>query len=177
MFKSIELTKTQYKMISETLQQVGKLLIENRLTLAFAESATAGRLSAEFSLIDDAGKFLKGGVACYDACIKESRLKVDHEVIKKFTPESMEVTKAITEGLASLIPAHILVGVTGLTCPGGSETEEKPVGTMFIYAIKDGEHLFSERMNFQGNREDIVSHTVERTAVLLEQNLTFKSNL
>jgi hypothetical protein len=39
MFKSIEYT-TQYKKISQTLQRVEKLLIENRVPLASAESAT-----------------------------------------------------------------------------------------------------------------------------------------
>lgn len=158
-------------MVSDTLKQVGRLLIESRLTLAFAESATAGRLSAEFSLIDDAGDFLKGGIACYDACIKENLLKVGHDLIEKFTPESMEVTKAITEGLGRLIPSDIHIGITGLTCPGGSETEEKSVGTMFIYALKGGMHLFSERVNFSGDREKIVSQTIERTAVLMKQHL------
>jgi len=158
-------------MVSDTLKRVGLLLIESRLTLVFAESATAGRLSAEFSLIEDAGDFLKGGIACYDARIKESLLKVEHALVEKFTPESMEVTKAITEGLRGLIPADIHIGITGLTCPGGSETKEKPVGTMFVYALKNGVHLFSERMNFSGDREEIVSRTLERTAVLLEQNL------
>jgi len=158
-------------MVSDTLKQVGRLLIESGMTLAFAESATAGRLSAEFSLIDNAGDFLKGGIACYDAHIKESLMRVEPALIEKFTPESMEVTKAITEGLSDLIPADILIGITGLTCPGGSENKEKPVGTMFIYALKGGMHLFSERMNFSGDREKIVSQTIERAAALMKQHL------
>lgn len=32
----------------------------------------------------------------------------------------------------------IQVAVTGLTMPGGSETQEKPVGTMFIHALIKG---------------------------------------
>ena len=42
------------------MKSVGKMLIGRNLTIAFAESATAGRLSADFSMIEDAGKFLKG---------------------------------------------------------------------------------------------------------------------
>jgi len=158
-------------MNKEKLHLVGRLLIENKLTVAFAESATAGRITSEFSLIDDAGKFLKGGIACYDAAIKESLLDVPHELIERFTPESMEVTKAIAYGLDKRIPADIYVGITGLTCPGGSETEQKPVGTMFIYACKHLEHIFSERMNFSGDQEDIVKASVERCAELLYDNL------
>jgi nicotinamide-nucleotide amidase len=157
---------------SNRMNRVGKMLIQQKLTIAFAESATAGRLTADFSLIDDAGDFLKGGIACYDACLKEDLLKVDHSLIEKFTPESMEVTKAISLGLAQMIPAEIHIGITGLTCAGGSETPEKPVGTMFIYASLRGNHFFSERMNFFGPREEIVSATVKRCVELLEENLT-----
>jgi len=153
------------------MKNLGLMLIDKNLTIAFAESATAGWICAEFSLIEDAGKFLKGGIACYDACIKEDLLKVDPRLVEAFTPESMEVTKAITEGLTSMISADIHIGVTGLACPGGSETPEKPVGTMFIYALHEGKHAFSERMNFLGPHETIVSETVNRCAKLLQEYL------
>jgi nicotinamide-nucleotide amidase len=158
-------------MTSETMNRVGKLLITKKLTIAFAESATAGRLSSDFSMIEDAGKFLKGGIACYDACVKEGLLSVDPKLIAEFTPESMEVTRAISLGIARVIPADIHIGITGLTCPGGSETEEKPVGTMFIYAVRDSEQIFSQRLNFTGSRWEIVSNTVNRCAELLEDYL------
>jgi len=158
-------------MKEETIENITKLLIEKKMNLAFAESATAGALCARFSLMDDAGAFLKGGIACYDACLKQSLLDVDEALLKKYTPESMEVTKAITMGLDKLIPADIHIGVTGLTCPGGSETAEKPVGTMFIYAVHHQEHIFSERMNFTGSQEEIVLGTIARCAELLEDYL------
>ncbi|SFA52571.1 competence/damage-inducible protein cinA [Pedobacter suwonensis] len=154
-------------MKSNKMDAVGKMLIGKKLTIAFAESATAGRLSAEFSMIDHAGEFLKGGIACYDAQLKQDLLQVDHTLIKTYTPESMEVTRAISLGLSRLIPADIHIGITGLTAPGGSETEEKPVGTVFIYATSKGGLVFSERLNFTGEREEIVSATVEACADLL----------
>ncbi len=158
-------------MTSENMMTAGKMLIDQKLTIAFAESATAGRLSAEFSMIENAGKFLKGGIVCYDACLKENLLSVDHTLIQTYTPESMEVTQAISHGLSRLIPADILIGVTGLTSAGGSETAEKPVGTVFIYANHKGELAFSQRFNFTGEREDIVADTVESCATLLVEYL------
>lgn len=158
-------------MTSETMIQVGRELIGRQLTIAFAESATAGWLTSEFSLIDHAGKFLKGGVVCYDACVKQELLKVEEDLIKKFTPESMEVTKAIAHGLADVIASDIQIGVTGLTASGGSETAEKPVGTMFIYGCRNAEMIFTERLNLNGSREDIVSGTVQRCAELLADYL------
>ncbi|SFH02082.1 CinA family protein [Pedobacter insulae] len=97
-------------MNSENLQLVAELLIKHKLYLSFAESATAGRLAAEFSLVKDAGKFLKGAFVCYDACLKETVLAVPHELIEKYTPESMEVTRAITLGLQKIIQSDIYIG-------------------------------------------------------------------
>ena len=158
-------------MTSEIMKEVGGMLIEKHLTVAFAESATAGRLTADFSMIENAGKFLKGGIACYDACVKEDLLHVDHQLIEDFTPESMEVTKAIAVGLNKAIPSDIQIGITGLTCPGGSETAEKPAGTMFICGTRNGDTIFSERLNFDGEREEIVERTVERCGELLKDYL------
>jgi len=151
----------------ELISSCAKLLINRRLTIAFAESATAGRICAEFALAEHAGKFLKGGVNCYDASLKEQLLGVKARYIELFSPESALVTRAITEGLIKLIPADIHMGCTGLTCPGGSETEVKPVGTMFLYAILNAKPLFNQQMYFKGTPEEIVSKSVEQTAALL----------
>jgi nicotinamide-nucleotide amidase len=146
------------------LLRCADLLIHNRLTITFAESATAGKICSQLALIPHAGKFLKGGIVCYDAELKISILKVPAGLIEVYTPESMEVTKAITDGLAGIIDADIFIGVTGLTSPGGSESEEKPVGTIFIFARHKHKHIFSERIVFTGSVEAIINQTVERIA-------------
>jgi nicotinamide-nucleotide amidase len=93
-------------------------------------------------------------------------------MIEEYSPESAEVTEAITRGLSKLIPADIHIGITGLTTPGGSETKEKPVGTMFIHAIKDGtETIFAEKVIFDGPPEDIAIKTVWHIGSLLNKYL------
>jgi nicotinamide-nucleotide amidase len=160
-------------MPSELVIACSKLLIYKELTLAFAESATAGRLSAEFSLVPECGKMLKGGVVCYDATVKLDLLNVPEELIKEFTPESAEAAKAIAEGLQELMKADIIVGITGLTTAGGSETQEKPVGTMFIHAIINGKHV-PVREVYEGLPEPIVLKTVDRVAELLINEIQTK---
>lgn len=108
-----------------------EILVSRQLTIAFAESATAGRITAEFSLSPQSGKVLKGGIVCYDAYIKEDLLKIPHELIEKYTPESAEVTAALAKSLKNFIDADITIGITCFTTPGGSETDTKPVGTVF----------------------------------------------
>lgn len=143
-----------------------KMMAEKGLTIAFAESATAGWLCSEFALADESGKVLKGGIACYDADLKISLLKVPRELIEQFTPESMEVTREMAYRLPELIPSDIQVTVTGLTTPGGSETPEKPVGTMFVFTLVQGQP-FSFRKVFHGTCEGIIHQTVYATAEML----------
>lgn len=137
-----------------------ELLKERELSIAFAESATAGHVMAEFSLVESAGQFLKGGVVCYDAVIKEELLKVPKALISTYTAESAEVTYSLSLGLQHLINADIYVAITGLTSPGGSESEKKPVGTMFFHFLyKDSSKAYREV--FKGDSENVMFKSVE----------------
>jgi len=158
-------------MPSNLLIACHQLLKEKKLTISFAESATAGRLSAELSLIPECGEILKGGIVCYDACIKQDILGVPQEIVEKYTPESAEVTKELAERLSRFMKADIQVAVTGLTMPGGSETAEKPVGTIFIHVLIKGRPIAIKEI-FEGTAEEIVLQTVDRVAGLLIEELT-----
>lgn len=155
----------------DDLISAAQLLIRHKIHIAFAESATAGRIAAELSLIKDAGKFLKGAFVCYDACLKEDVLGVPHELVEKYTPESMEVTQAITLGLQKIIQSDIYIGITGLPAEGGSETQEKPVGTMFISGFHHKVKIFEDRIVFKGTPEQIILQTVDRVGYLLKAYL------
>lgn len=163
-------TICQLFMPSEILTRCTHLLKEKKLTIAFAESATAGRLSAEIALIPDCGEVLKGGLVCYDACIKEDILGVPEDLVKKYTPESAEITEEMARRLQRVIKADIYIAITGLTMPGGSEDTEKPVGTMFVHAIIK-ERSIPVKQIFKGTPEQIVLQTVDRVAKLLIDEL------
>jgi nicotinamide-nucleotide amidase len=158
-------------MAESKIGKCSKLMVQQGLSIAFAESATAGWLCSEFALTEESGKVLKGGIACYDADLKVSLLGVQQRLIDAYTPESMEVTREMAYRLKEMIDADIQVAVTGLTTPGGSETPEKPVGTMFVFAlIRDREAGF--RKVFSGSCEEVIHHTIEATADLLIQELS-----
>lgn len=158
-------------MAESKIKACSKLMAGQELTIAFAESATAGWLCSEFALTEESGTVLKGGIACYDAGLKISLLGVPQQLIDEFTPESMEVTAEMARRLPKLIPSDIQVAVTGLTTPGGSETAEKPVGTMFVYAlIKDQPVSF--RKVFKGSCEEVIHQTIEATAEMLTKALS-----
>lgn len=157
-------------MAQSSILKCSKLLAQKELTIAFAESATAGWLCSEFALAPESGQVLKGGIVCYDASLKQSILKVPENLIEQFTPESQEVTDELAKRLGVLIPADICVGVTGLTSSGGSETLEKPVGTMFVSMLVNN-RLIKARWLFKGSNEDVIHQTVDAVAQLLMESV------
>jgi len=158
---------------SAAIEQCAKLLTDKKLTIAFAESATAGSLSAAFSKLPDAGSFLKGGLVCYDACLKEDILGVPDTLIKQYSPESTEVTRAMALGLKKIMRADVYVAITGLTRPGGSESNVKPIGTMF-YCITQNDQVTSCSEHFNGNEDAIISQTIEQISKSIVKFLTSK---
>jgi len=158
-------------MAEELILRASKILAEKKLTIAFAESATAGWLCSEFALAPESGQTLMGGIVCYDADIKKYLLKIPADFIEKYTPESAEVTEELAKRLQNFIRADIHVAVTGLTTPGGSETAEKPVGTMFIHLLIKNRSV-PIRIECNGSAEDIIHQTVDCVAQKLMEELS-----
>jgi nicotinamide-nucleotide amidase len=163
-------------MPSQQVIDCSKKLKDLNLTIAFAESATAGRLASEFSLTPDSGAVLKGGLVCYDACVKEDILLIPKSYIEEFTPESPEVTKELALRLRKFMESDVQVAVTGLPSPGGSESPQKPVGTMFIHLLIKESSIAVHKV-FEGSPEEIILMTIDTvaTTIINELNTNFKS--
>lgn len=145
-------------------------LNDKKLTIAFAESVTAGKLCAEFSKGINVSSALKGSLVAYSEEIKQNLLKVDKETVDQFTAESQEVTREMAEGLKNLFEADIAVAITGLANPGGSETKEKPVGTIFLTIISK-DKILDFRELFTGDHDKIIKQACSYTLQKLKQNL------
>ncbi|QNL48405.1 CinA family protein [Olivibacter sp. SDN3] len=154
----------------ELIVECSKLIADKGLTIAFAESATAGRACSLFSFTPYAGKVLKGGVVCYDASVKIGLLGIPAALIRRYTPESAEVTETMANALKKMMNADIYVAITGLTASGGSESPVKPVGTMFIHLLLENLTL-SVSSVFSGTSEEIVDQTICKIASLLRDVL------
>ncbi len=136
------------------------VLFDKELTIAFAESVTVGALSYRFGLMPQIGKIYKGSLVCYDGQIKEKYLGVTRQMIEEYTPESAEVTLQMVKGLRDFFNADISVAVTGLSNSGGSESESKPVGTVFFNILFKGKfHPF--RKLYTGSPKEIIDKAVE----------------
>ncbi len=126
-----------------------KLLAQEKIKIAFFESASAGYLAYRFSLSPYSGDILIGSLVSYDLRVKENTLHILPELIEKYTPESMQVTVEMINKGKELLKADLYIACTGLLKKGGSETQEKPVGT-FFYSIYYKNNFYNFRRIFKG---------------------------
>ncbi|MGQ2984997.1 CinA family protein [Flavobacterium sp.] len=156
-------------MPSEIIKRCSAAIAAKGWNIAFVESATAGRMCSEFALTEESGKILRGGISCYEVFVKEQILNVPHKLIEDHTPESAEVTAALAKQAARLFNSKVTVAVTGLTTAGGSETSEKPVGTMFL-SIVTPTGTINDRTVYKGAPEEMILQVTDRAAGLLYEH-------
>ncbi|WP_347158127.1 CinA family protein [Pontibacter chitinilyticus] len=143
--------------------ELNQLVIDLRdkgLTLAFAESCTAGMLASEFVKAKGSNDVLLGSIVVYQPEAKKKLLGVKQETLDLYTAESQQVTNEMVMGLKKSLNAKINVATTGLAGEGGSETPEKPVGTMFVSILYDGK-AEEFREVFTGNSESLRKQVTE----------------
>ncbi|MCB5271953.1 MAG: CinA family nicotinamide mononucleotide deamidase-related protein [Candidatus Cloacimonetes bacterium] len=140
-----------------------KLLQEKQLTLAVAESCTAGLLQAYLAAIPGASEALLGGVVSYANRIKEELLGVT--TIEAHGAVSPETALAMAKGVQKLFRSDVAIAVTGIAGPDGG-SQEKPVGTVhFAFAVSD--KLKHVHMYLRGDRESVRHKAAEAGIILL----------
>jgi nicotinamide-nucleotide amidase len=138
----------------ETIEQVvARTLMENRATVAVAESCTGGLLAERLTSISGSSAYFLGGVVCYSNQLKTQLVGVPAELIEAKGAVSSEVVLALAEGIRKRTGATIGVGITGIAGPTGG-TPEKPVGLVHI-GTADQHGLHEKAFRFPGDRERI----------------------
>ena len=153
-------------MASEKVIACCEALINKNWTISFVESASAGKLSYEFSTVINSGQILIGGMVCYHTSMKEDLLLIPQGTIQKHTAESAIVTKLMAQNFHRYVMSDVCVALTGLTTPGGSETRTKPVGTIFIHIIFPDKQI-SRQFTFKGKPESIVDQAIYAVSELI----------
>jgi nicotinamide-nucleotide amidase len=125
-----------------------------KLKLALAESMTCGLAAHKLSTAKGVSEVLAGSIVCYSPEVKCTLLHVKKSLVDKYTAESMQVTEALARNLSTMIDADIHAAVTGLASKGGTETKEKPVGTVFI-CIYFKRKMHKVRKVFRGSPSEI----------------------
>jgi len=130
---------------------VYKILVDNNLTISFAESCTGGMISSKLVDIPGVSRVFKGSIVAYSNEVKISVLNVPENILKEYGAVSEECVRIMAQNARSIFGSDFAVAVSGIAGPdGGSET--KPVGTVcFAFASRDFTKSVTHKI--RGNRE------------------------
>jgi PncC family amidohydrolase len=150
----------------ELARQVAARLIERRLTLALAESCTAGLVADLLARVSGVSAALWGSFVCYAPEAKQRMLGLPRDFLERYGLVSAETAREMALRARELSGASIAAAVTGLAGPAG-DGSGLPVGTVWIAAARQG-HCGEKGLHFEGTRAEV---RLQAAAAVLEELL------
>jgi PncC family amidohydrolase len=145
------------------------------LTLATAESCTAGNIAAMITAIPGSSHFYKGGIIAYSDEVKKNLLGVNPETLEKHGAVSEEVVIEMAKGAMKSMNSNCAVATSGIAGPTGG-TPDKPVGTVWIaWATPTGTQAQCFHFGAAREREQITIRAVTEALVRLVKKLSTQS--
>jgi nicotinamide-nucleotide amidase len=154
----------------ETLEgAVGRLLHENRKTVAVAESCTGGLIGDRLTNIPGSSAYYLGGAIAYSNLLKHRLLGVSNLILRKCGAVSEECARQMAKGVRDLCGADFGLAVTGIAGPGAG-SEKKPVGLIYI-SLANGRKVRVEKHHFLNTRREIKERTAQAALNLFRKEL------
>lgn len=138
----------------KTAEALVNELKKRDLSLALAESCTAGIVSNLIANIPGASKIFWGSYVCYTREAKVSMLGIDNDLLLNHGLVSRETARAMAENALIKSGSAISAAVTGLAGPlgDGSKTE---IGTVWAAVSMRGKSTSEKEFHFEGSRNEI----------------------
>ncbi|MDQ6525730.1 CinA family protein [Nocardioides sp. LHD-245] len=150
--------------INGLVEQIAARARGRSLTVACAESLTAGAIANALARGEDAASWFAGGVVSYMSQVKFDLLGVtEGPVVTALCAEEMVL------GVSTLLGADAAVAVTGVGGPG--EEEGHPAGTVFIATGIDGRTRVT-CYRFDGDPPTVLNRTVAAAIAQLLAHLS-----
>jgi len=135
-----------------TLEEtVGKLLREQGLTVATAESCTGGLVTHRLTNVPGSSAYVLGGVMAYSNSAKRDLLGVSATTLDAHGAVSEETAAEMAAGARRTLGADVAVATTGIAGPDGG-TPEKPVGTV-CFGLATATETVASRYQLWGTRD------------------------
>lgn len=155
----------------DTLEQVvGRLLIEQKKTLALAESCTGGHVAHLITSVPGSSAYFQGGLIPYHNDFKAGILGVNAATLEQHGAVSEATVIEMANNVRKLFKASFGIASSGIAGPDGG-TAEKPVGTVWL-ALSDGVQTVTKKLSLGRGRLHNIQSTSTAALYLLWQSLT-----
>lgn len=155
----------------DTLEQVvGRLLIEQKKTLALAESCTGGHISHLITSVPGSSAYFQGSLIPYHNDFKAGILGVNAATLEQHGAVSEATVIEMANNVRKLFKASFGIASSGIAGPDGG-TAEKPVGTVWL-ALSDGVQTVTKKLSLGRGRLHNIQSTSTAALYLLWQSLT-----
>ena len=149
----------------ETMESVvGRLLNEQQLTLAVAESCTGGLIGHRLTQVPGASTYVDRVAVTYSNRAKVEMLGVPSGLLKRHGAVSAEVAAAMARGIRERSGASVGVSVTGIAGPGGA-TESKPVGLVYVGLDGGPGEAMTKEFRFHGGDRTVIKQRSSQAAL------------
>ncbi len=138
---------------------------ENSITIATAESCTAGCLSTLLADTPNAGEVFQGGFVVYSKRQKIAALGVPPNLIKAHTAVSRQVAEAMAQGVIDRCAANLAIAITGVAGPVPDE-DGNPVGLMHIAVACRDRGIRHVEHQFEGDDRSALRASAMEAALL-----------
>lgn len=112
-------------------EELGQLLVKNKLTIATAESCTGGLVSSKLTDVSGSSDYIKLNFVTYSNEAKHDVLGISWDILNTYGAVSEECAEAMANGLHKVTACDVALCTTGIAGPSGG-TVEKPVGLVYI---------------------------------------------
>lgn len=139
------------------------------LTIATAESLTAGLVSARLADVPGASLALRGGVVAYASDLKHSLLGVPAELLEERGAVHPDVAVAMATGVRAMLRTDLGVATTGVAGPDPQDGVEP--GTVFVAVAWPG-GARARQLSLDGDRATIRERSAREAVSLLLELVT-----
>jgi nicotinamide-nucleotide amidase len=159
-----------YGVDDEELEEVvGRVLTENKLKIAVAESCTGGMIAHRITNVPGSSAYFERAIVAYSNRSKIELLGVPKRLIEEHGAVSRGVAEAMAEGVRKIDGVDIGISTTGIAGPSGG-TPEKPVGLVWI-GYSDSSETIALRFNFGDERKRFKERASQAALELLRRKL------
>ena len=148
-------------------KEISAIFWKEGLTLATAESCTAGNVAAAITAVPGSSVFFKGGIIAYCNEVKKNMLGVKPETLDEFGEVSEETVVEMVKGVVKTLNVDCAIATTGIAGPAGGAAE-KPVGTIWIAVCMHEKVVTYKLEEDNGRQQNILAATHKALQMLCD---------